>query len=97
MSQEDLIKIVIDKTDETVEVAFKRSEVLKRRRKPFNKIKELLNMFHVKHYNYEECYKRAVKQGYASNDCCLGEISDYCYSCEHYCDTFGDSDFSLMK
>lgn len=44
-----------------------------------------------------KCYEMALICGYASNNCCLGEQSEKCYLCPYYCDTFGNSPFSLRR
>lgn len=46
---------------------------------------------------FDMCYERALICGYASHNCCLGEQSEKCYICPYYCDTFGNSPFSLRR
>lgn len=59
--------------------------------------KEKLNAkYGIERIEFDKCYKMALICGYASHDC-LGEQSEKCYICPYYCDTFGNSPFSLRR
>lgn len=51
----------------------------------------------IKRIEFDKCYEMALICGYASHNCCLGEQSEKCYICPYYCDTFGNSAFSLRR
>lgn len=60
--------------------------------------KEKLNAkYGIERIEFDKCYEMELICGYASHDCCLGEQLEKCCICPYYCDTFGNSPFSLRR